>query len=591
MPNMALVDSIKEALAAAATACFAHAGADCQVTPCRERKFGDYQSNFAFHIAKREKLAPRDAAAAIVKALPENEAIETATVAGAGFINIRVKDAALTREAAQGLADPRCGVPLRANPLRVVVDYSSPNLAKDLHVGTLRSTVIGDSIARILEFLGHEVLRQNHYGDWGANFGVLVALLKQRCGDDLQQMRVASLEEVEELYAAAVALKETDAEFAQRAAAEVKLLQAGDPDALAIWGLLMEKTLQNCHELYRRLNVSLDESHDSPESAYREDLPRVVAELEAKQLLTDSDNAKCAYLEGFQNVAGDPLPVLVQKSDEGYNYATTELAALRHRVNRLGAQRIIIVTDRGQQLHFQMIEALARKAGWLSDAVELRHLGYGVVLQEVKEGGAVKKTRFKTRQGGTVKIRDLLAEGVKRNRSASLERTPDLDEAELEETAERLTLAALKYADLKQRPEMDYTFNWEQMLASQGNTGIYIMYCHVRIASLMSKAGAAPRELEANPALRVSHELERELLLRLLAFPELFADYENALSAHVLCGYLYELASLYSQFWKHCPILSADAAVKQSRLALSLAVARRIKLGLSLLGVKAVDRM
>ena len=596
--------------------CFPDSGPafECQVAPCQDRQFGDYQSNLALQLAKREKTAPRNIAEAVVgavrkgtdfKSVPGLEGentggdpfsasalIESIDIAGPGFINIRLKDTALLSELARTLADPRCGVERSASPQRIVVDYSSPNLAKDLHVGTMRSTIIGDSIARVLEFLGHEVLRQNHYGDWGANFGVLVAMIKQEYGSGLDELKTAPLETVEELYARGSRLKADNPEFAARAAGEVNGLQAGNAESLAVWQVLMDKTLRNCHGLYRTFNVSLDASHDCPESFYRDDLPRVVSELADKNLLVNDNNARCAYLDGFHNIDGDPLPVIVQKSDEGYNYSTTDLAGIRHRVGRLQAQQIIIVTDRGQELHFRMIRALAEKAGWLPGGVRLRHLGYGVILQEVTENGQTRKVRFRTRSGGTVKIRQLLAEGRRRSEALTLERNPDIGAGELDDIAGKLTIAAIKYADLKQRPESDYTFNWDLMLANQGNTGIYILYSYVRIASLFRKAGedtAAPAQGPGPVAL--SHELERELLLRVVSFPELFSGYEEELTSHSICSYLYELAGCYSRFWKDCPILTAPEDVKHSRLVLSHAVAARLELGLSLLGIKVVEKM
>ena len=284
--------------------------------------------------------------------------------------------------------------------------------------------------------------------------------------------------------------------------------------------------------------------------------------------------------------------MIVQKSDNGYNYSTTDLAGIRHRVNQLKAQQIIVVTDRGQELHFRMLRALAQKAGWLPDGVRLRHLGYGVILQEITEGGQSKKVRFKTRRGGTVKMNDLLAEGRRRSERLTLERNPDIGADELNEIAGKLTVAALKYADLKQRPESDYTFNWDQMLASQGNTGIYLLYGYVRIASLFNKSGLDSGALAQNPGpIALSHELERELLVQVISFPELFSGYEEELTSHSIGLYLYELAGCYSRFWKDCPILTAAGDVKRTRLILSLAVAERLKLGLSLLGIEVVERM
>ena len=635
---MSFIESIKNILDKTVADCFAGSDAafECQVTPCQDKQFGDYQSNLAFLLAKRERTSPRriaDAVAGAVRAelglsveqdaagplsagakgtdlksvpgpgvegsepgarpLSAGALIETIEVAGPGFINIRIRNSALVAELERTLTDPRCGVERVSQPQRIVVDYSSPNLAKELHVGTMRSTVIGDSIARVLEFLGHEVLRQNHFGDWGGNFGVLVAMIKQEYGAaGLDELRAAPLEAVEELYTRGSRLKATDDDFAARASAEVNNLQSGNAESLAVWEVLMEKTLHNCHGLYRTFNVSLDASHDCPESFYRDDLSRVVRELSEKNLLVDDNNAKCAYLDGFYNVDGDPLPMIVQKSDEGYNYSTTDLAGIRHRVNQLKAQQIIVVTDRGQELHFRMLRALAQKAGWLPDGVQLRHLGYGVILQEITEGGQSKKVRFKTRRGGTVKMKDLLAEGRRRSERLTLERNPDIGADELNEIAGKLTVAALKYADLKQRPESDYTFNWDQMLASQGNTGIYLLYGYVRIASLFNKSGLDSGALAQNPGpIALSHELERELLVQVISFPELFSGYEEELTSHSIGLYLYELAGCYSRFWKDCPILTATGDVKRTRLILSLAVAERLKLGLSLLGIEVVERM
>ena len=616
---MSFIESIKYILNKTVADCFpgSDAAFQCQVTPCQDKQFGDYQSNLAFLLAKRERTSPRRIADAVVKSvradfnlpiewgepgeggisdahsLSANDLIEPIEIAGQGFINIRIRNSALVAELERTLTDPRCGVERVSQPQRIVVDYSSPNLAKELHVGTMRSTVIGDSIARVLEFLGHEVLRQNHFGDWGGNFGVLVAMIKQEYGAaGLDELRAAPLEAVEELYARGSKLKKDSDDFAARAATEVNNLQSGNAESLAVWEVLMEKTLRLCHGLYKTFNVSLDASHDCPESFYRDDLSRVVRELSEKNLLVDDNNAKCAYLDGFYNVDGDPLPMIVQKSDEGYNYSTTDLAGIRHRVNQLKAQQIIVVTDRGQELHFRMLRALAQKAGWLPDGVRLRHLGYGVILQEITEGGQSKKVRFKTRRGGTVKMKDLLAEGRRRSERLTLERNPDIGADELNEIAGKLTVAALKYADLKQRPESDYTFNWDQMLASQGNTGIYLLYGYVRIASLFNKSGLDSGALAQNPGpIALSHELERELLVQVISFPELFSGYEEELTSHSIGLYLYELAGCYSRFWKDCPILTATGDVKRTRLILSLAVAERLKLGLSLLGIEVVERM
>ncbi|MCB9881849.1 MAG: arginine--tRNA ligase [Planctomycetes bacterium] len=558
---------------------------------CQNPQFGDFQCNLALPLAKQVGEKPRDAATQLMSALEVDDLCSAVEIAGPGFLNLRVRNDVLGETIAQTLLHERCGVDARESR-RVVLDYSSPNLAKDLHVGTFRTTVIGDTIARVFTFLGHTVLRQNHYGDWGTNFGVLVAMLRREFAGDLERLKELSLEDVEALYTKASALRKEDVDFAKTASEEARALQEGDPASMDAWKRLMDVTLSNAQEIYRLLDVTLYPEHDRAESSYRHDLQGVIDHLEACGILAESQGAQCVYLEGYENQDGTPLPAIVRKRDGGFNYTTTDLAAMRHRVQDLKADRIIIVTDRGQSLHFEMLAKVALKAGFLTEDVTFTHLGYGVILKEVEVDGKKKKERFKTRTGGTVKIRDLVAEARERCKQIAREKNPDHTEEELDELALRLAIAGLKYGDLKQRPESDYVFDWDQMLNTQGDSGIYLMYAYVRVASLFEKAGVTAEDVRAMEGpLRTEEPAERELALHLAAFPEVFRDYEQDLAANVLCRYLYDLATLYSRFWHDCPVLKADEPARSSRLRLSLGVAQRMHLGLSLLGIQTVDRM
>jgi arginyl-tRNA synthetase len=591
---MSLTQEIRRRVEAAVAAALGpeHARGESLLQPSRDPRFGDFQCNAALPAAKALGAKPRDLALKIVEKLDLGGLCAKPEIAGPGFVNLRIEDAALASALSSTHGDPRCGLPPRAQPQRIVVDYSSPNLAKDLHVGTFRTTVIGDSIARTLEFLGHTVLRQNHYGDWGTNFGTLVAVLKREFGPDLASLEKLDLPQIEALYTQGSSLRKDDPAFARDAAEEALKLQQGEAGSRAAWRRLMDVTLANCAAVYAQLDVTMKPEHDRPESSYNEDLPHVVEELQRLGLLTSSESAKVVFVDGFVNREGEPLPAIIQKSDGGYNYTTTDLAAMRHRVRNLRAERIVIVTDRGQSLHFQMLEAVARKAGWLPDGVVFTHVGYGVIQREIEEDGKKKKVRFKTRAGGTVKIRELLAEGVERCEKIALEKNPELAPSERTSVALRLTVAGLKYTDLKQRPETDYVFDWDQMLALQGDTGVYLLYAYVRIRSVFEKAGADGAAASRGGALRFTHPAERELALHLAKFADVFDEYERELAATPLCRYAYDLATLYNRFYHDCPILKAEEeGVRAARLELSHLAAERLRLVLGLLGIRTVERM
>jgi arginyl-tRNA synthetase len=591
---MSLHQEIRRRVEAAVAAALGpeHAQGESLLQPSRDARFGDFQCNAALPAAKALGAKPRDLAQKIVAQLDLGGLCAAPEIAGPGFVNLRIEDRALASALMATHGDPRCGVARRAQPQRVVVDYSSPNLAKDLHVGTFRTTVIGDSIARTLEFLGHTVLRQNHYGDWGTNFGTLVAVLKREFGPDLAALSSLDLPQIEALYTQGSAMRKDDPAFARDAAEEALKLQQGDPSSRAAWRRLMDVTLSNCAEIYQRLDVTMRPEHDRPESSYNEDLPVVLDDLQRLGLLTTSDGAKVVFVEGYLNREGEPLPAIVQKADGGYNYTTTDLAAMRHRVRNLRADRIVIVTDRGQSLHFEMMAAVARKAGWLPESTVFTHVGYGVIQREIEEDGKKKKVRFKTRAGGTVKIRELLAEGVERCEKIALEKNPELAPAERSEIALRLTVAGLKYTDLKQRPDTDYVFDWDQMLALQGDTGVYLLYAYVRIRSVFEKAGTDAASALPHGELRFTHPAERELALHLAKFEDVFSEYERELAATPLCRYAYDLATLFNRFYHDCPILKAEEeGVRAARLELSYLAAERLRLVLGLLGIRTVERM
>ena len=476
------------------------------------------------------------------------------------------------------LADATLGVRKNGPAQRVVVDLSAPNLAKEMHVGHLRSTIIGDGVARVLEFLGDEVIRQNHVGDWGTQFGMLLAFMQEN-----PAAAESELADLEGFYRAAKKRFDDSPEFAERARELVVQLQAGDAECLRLWHRFNDISLSHCQALYDRLGVKLSMADVKGESAYNDDLANVVADLKAKGLLTESDGAQCVFMDAFTNAEGNPLPLIVQKAGGGYLYATTDLAATRYRANVLKADRVLYFVDQRQALHFQMVFAAARLAGFVPAAMQMEHMGFGTM------NGADGRP-FKTRDGGTVKLVDLLDEAEERAYALVKGKNPELDDAELRQIARAVGIGAVKYADLSKHRTSDYRFNFELMLSFEGNTAPYLLYAYTRVASIFRKLGKGFAEVEGQLDLQAPQEIE--LAGKLAQFGEVLAGVADKGEPHLLCAYLYDLAGLFSSFYENCPILaSEDETLRNSRLRLAALTGRTLKQGLELLGLETLERM
>ncbi len=573
------VHALSRAVQAAITAAFGaeHAATDPSL---RRSAHADYQANAAMALGKRLGKPPREVAAAIVAALPASGICRKVEIAGPGFVNLTLDDAYLTRELADTAGSGRLGITPAAQPEAVIVDYSGPNAAKEMHVGHLRSTIIGDALARVLEALGHNVTRRNHLGDWGTPFGMLIEhmldLGEAAAGQEL------SVGDLDKFYRQARAKFDGDPAFVDRSRRRVVLLQGGDAQTLALWQKLVGESTRYFTSVYRRLGVTLTEADFAGESFYNAMLPEVIAELSDKGLARESDGALCVFPAGFTGKGGEPLPLIVRKQDGGYGYATTDLAAIRYRLTTLGVQRIVYVVGAPQSQHFAMVFAAAREAGWLKPPARAEHVAFGSVL------GADKKM-FKTRSGETVKLSDLLDEAVERATKVVREKNAELDEAEAAAVARAVGIGAVKYADLSSDRIKDYVFDWDRMLAFEGNTAPYLMYAHARIRSIFRKAGVeAPRGVD----IAVSEPAERALALDLLRFGAVLEDVALTLEPHRLCGYLYELAGSFTSFYERCPVLRAESeALRSSRLALCNLTAEVLAKGLGLLGIEAPERM
>ncbi|MCC1495768.1 arginine--tRNA ligase [Alcanivorax sp. 1008] len=556
--------------------------ADVTVTPqvdrTKDRSHGDYATNLALMLAKPAQKKPRELAELLINNLPADGSISRTEIAGPGFINFFQADDLLGRQLSNALADSRLGV-APAHPVQtVVVDYSGPNLAKEMHVGHLRSTIIGDAVARTLEFLGHRVVRQNHVGDWGTQFGMLLALFEELPGDAGQQ-----LSDLEAFYRDAKKRFDASEDFANRARALVVKLQSGDADCLALWKRFNEISLNHCFEVYERLDVSLSRDDVRGESTYNPLLTEVVAQLKQKGLLSESDGASCVFLDQFRNKDGEPLPVIVQKKDGGFLYATSDLAALRYRQKEFDANRMLYFVDQRQALHFQQVFEVARRADFVKMDTDLVHMGFGTM------NGPDGKP-FKTRDGGTVKLIDLLNEAEQRALVLVKEKNPQMDQSTLEDIARQVGIGAVKYADLSKSRQSDYIFNFDQMLSFDGNTAPYLMYAWTRIASIFRKAGLDSGKLQGT----IDPQAEQEIALgnHLVQFAEVLNQVVDKGLPHMLCSYLYELAGLFSSFYENCPVLNADdASVKQSRLCLAALTGRTLEQGLDLLGINTLERM
>ncbi|GLS06228.1 arginine--tRNA ligase [Chitiniphilus shinanonensis] len=571
--------TVHELLSARVAEALAAAGAPDAppvVQPSSKPEFGDYQANGVMGAAKALKTNPRELAAKVVAALQLDGIADKVEIAGPGFINITLSSGFLADTVARQQADVRLGCGAR-QPAKVVIDYSSPNLAKEMHVGHLRSTIIGDALARVLTFRGDQVIRQNHVGDWGTQFGMLTAFLvetEQAGNDEL------ALDDLEGFYRAAKQRFDEDAAFADLARDYVVKLQGGDVRVRALWQRFLEVSLAHCEAVYDRLNVQLTRDDVMGESAYNDDLPRVVADLKAKGLVTEDQGAQVVYLEEFRSKEGEAQAYIVQKQDGGYLYSTSDLAALRHRFGTLHANRLLYVVDARQGLHFQQVFVLGRKAGYIDDSVATEHVAFGTMMGE--DGKP-----FKTRSGGTVKLVELLDEAERRAFDLVSEKNPDLPEAQRRTIARAVGIGAVKYADLSKHRTSDYIFDWNTMLSFEGNTAPYLQYAYTRMASIFRAAGEFDRHARLLPVEPAEHALA----LQLAQFPDLLAQVSGETCPHFLCGYLYQLATRFSRFYEACPVLKAEGEVRASRLALCAAAANTLRTGLGLLGIEVLDAM
>ena len=563
---------------------------DPQLAPASKPEFGDFQANGALPLAKPLKQAPRRIAGAIVEALQADPAFTALClepqIAGPGFINLTIRPECLAAEVSARLGDPRLGVPEVHNDSAVVVDFSSPNIAKEMHVGHLRSTIIGDSLARVLEFRGHRVLRLNHVGDWGTQFGMLITHLKQVAPETLNTADAVDLGDLVAFYREAKKRFDEDEAFQTTSREEVVKLQGGDPVSLKAWGLLCDQSRREFQKIYDRLDIRLSERG---ESFYNPYLASVLSGLKEADLLVTDDGAECVFLEGVNGKDGKPLPVIVRKSDGGFNYATTDLAAIRYRFaggsDGDGARRVIYVTDAGQANHFAGVFQVAKRANWIPEDGRLEHVPFGLV-----QGEDGKK--LKTRSGDTVRLRDLLDEAVERAEADLRRRLQEEerheDEPFIRHVAGTVGLAAVKYADLSQNRITNYQFSFDRMLALQGNTAPYLLYAVVRIAGIARKGG----DLEAEAGmLQFSEPQEWALVRELLKFDAVIAEVEEELLPNRLCSYLFELSQVFNRFYDQVPVLKAEGKSLSSRLALCRLTADTLKSGLGLLGIATLERM
>ena len=531
-------------------------------------EFGDYQANGVMAAAKRAKLNPREVAAQVIEQL-DMQAMAEVDIAGPGFLNITLKPEYVGQvDAAQ--------VEQVANPEIHVADYSAPNLAKEMHVGHLRGTVIGDCVTRILEAQGHIVHRQNHVGDWGTQFGMLITYLAD------SRQHTEELADLEDFYRAAKQRFDDDDDFKTRARAAVVELQAGNPEALKQWQLFIEISMSHCQEIYDRLGVTLKPEHFQGESCYNDELPGIIQALQDQGLLTESDGAQCVFLEEFKTKKGEILPVIVQKSDGGYLYATTDLAAVKYRTGKLDAKRVLYFTDARQALHFKQIFAVAGAAGFNLNNATLEHMPFGSML------GTDGKP-FKTREGGVVKLANLIDEAEARAKRLLLENNPELDADEAQRVGHIIGVGAIKYAELSKHRTSDYVFEWDQMITFEGNTAPYLQYAYARIQSIFARGEVQVDDL---PKRAIAEEpAERRLAVMLAGFNDILRQVSQEGCPHFLCGYLYELATRFTQFYEACPILKSAADVRERRLVFAQQTALTLKCGLDLLGIETIERM
>lgn len=609
-PSAAIEERVRAALVTLGPSA---ADADPSVRPS---KVADYQINAAFELAKRLGRNPREVASELVEALDVTDLCREVEVAGPGYINLTLDEAELGRRVLATVDDPRLGVALAADPRRVVLDYSAPNVAKEMHVGHLRSTVIGDALARLLGHLGHDIVRQNHLGDWGTPFGMLVEHMVD-IGEDTAAHEL-SIGDLNTFYTEARAKFDADDGFADRARQRVVALQAGEPTSMRLWRLLVEESQAYFSRVYDDLGVTLTADDYAGESSYNDRLDGVVDELRAAGLLVTDDGAECVFPPGLLGRDGQPQPVIVRKRDGGYGYAATDLAAIRHRLVDLDATWLLYVVGAPQADHLGAVFAVAEMAGWLVPPAQAEHVSFGSVL-----GGDGKM--FRTREGGTVKLAALLDEAVRRASEVVAAKSPDLDDAEAAAVARAIGIGAVKYADLSVDRVKDYVFDWDRMLAITGNTAPYLQYAHARMRSILRKAAAgaggdgdgdgaggdgadgdgaggdgAGADVGAEGAgtggarpgaLRLDDPTERALALSLLGFDSAVAGAARGLHPHRLCTYLFDLASTFTSFYEACPVLSSTGETRATRLLLCECTAEILAAGLALLGIEAPERV
>lgn len=571
-----LSEKIKQAMIAA--------GADAQcealVRQSGKVQFGDYQANGIMPAAKKLGLNPREFAQSVLDKADLQDIAEKTEIAGPGFINIFLKNTWLAENINRAVQDPKLGV---HNPEKqtVVVDYSSPNVAKEMHVGHLRSTIIGDAVVRTLEFLGNHVIRANHVGDWGTQFGMLIAYLEKMENEHASEMELSDLEA---FYRAAKKHYDEDPVFAEKARNYVVKLQSGDEYCRTMWQKLVKITMQQNQHNYDRLNVTLTDKDVMGESLYNPMLPGIVEDLKKQGLAVEDDGALVVYLDEFKNKDGDPMGVIVQKKDGGFLYTTTDIAAAKYRYETLKAHRALVFSDTRQSQHMQQAWLITRKAGYVPDSFQLEHKNFGMMLG--KDGKP-----FKTRSGDTVKLADLLDEAIERAGVLISQKSTALSEQEKADVIEAVGIGSVKYADLSKNRTTDYVFDWDNMLSFEGNTAPYMQYAYTRIRSIFNRSQIALSDVE-QAQLSITDEKERALAIKLLQFEEAVQVVGKEGTPHVLCAYLYELAGVFSSFYEHCPILNNDdQQVKLSRLKLALLTERTLKQGLDLLGIKTVEKM
>lgn len=546
------------------------------IQPSSKPEFGDYQANGVMAAAKKLKMNPRELAQKVMQALDLDGIAENVEIAGPGFINIHLDPKFLASKIDASLKDAHLGV-TRPAPMKVMVEYSSPNLAKEMHVGHLRSTIIGDALARVLEFLGHDVIRANHVGDWGTQFGMLTAYLVD--SGNSENVGIA-LGDLETFYRNAKIRFDESEEFANRSRDYVVRLQSGDPEVLALWRQFVQVSLAHAQQIYDMLGVGLKHEHVRGESAYNDDLPVVVSDLSAAGLLSVNEGTKVVYLEEFRTQEGEPMGVIVQKKEGGFLYTTTDISAVRYRYKTLGLDRILYVVDARQSQHFQQMFLICRRAGFAPIEMALEHIAFGTMMGD--DGKP-----FKTRSGDVVKLADLLAEAEERAYVLVSQKNPDLAEDKKRHIAHVVGIGAIKYADLSKSRTSDYIFNWESMLSFEGNTAPYLQYAYTRVKSVFRKV----TDYDASAPIQILESAEKQLAVALAQFEDTILAVGEGSYPHHLCQYLYQIATLFSRFYEACPILKSEGSVRASRLQLAALTARTLQTGMNLLGIDVLDEM